>query len=251
MNLESETLRFAGRLGRVVRSVFDADALIRYERLRRHSLHAILPKLSRLAQNQRLITAKSLNVIYGLSRDHHSFDAPTLNWGFGLTEPQTTKALAHLLNRGPTHVRAKRITALLCAMKSPNIPTEGEARSAIVEAEISRIDLALKYKKEGAEKYTAVIVEAKFGHIITEGQLKKYRKVVNADRDIEFGQTDWVVLGIDESARRGLKGNQWNNWRFVSWRELWLRFEKLRPVEDDPNLTIFLKWLWKRIGLYS
>ncbi|MEJ8476914.1 PD-(D/E)XK nuclease family protein, partial [Roseibium algae] len=243
-SIEPETLHFVARLGRTVRSAFDADTLIRYELLRRHSLHAILPKLSRLAQNQVPITGESLNVIYGLSRDHHSFDAPTLDWGFNLTEPQATKTIAHLLNKGSGDVLALRIIAFLSAMKSPYVPTIGEARSAVVEAEVNRIDLVLKYQKEGSDKYSAVIIEAKFGHKITRGQLSKYTKIIKRDKSVDMASTEWVILGIDDNAMNGLKGRQWNKWRFVSWRGLWLRFEKARPIEDDPNLTIFLQWLW-------
>lgn len=256
-SLEPQTLQFVSQLGRTVRSPFDADVLIGYERRRRHYLLDVLPKLSSLARNQESIGSESLNVIYGLSKDHHSFDAPTLDWGFGLTEPQATKTIAHLLNKGSGDVRALRIIAFFRAMKSAYIPTAMEAQSAFVEAEKkgataklkkNRIDLVLKYKKEGGQKYSALIIEAKFDHMITESQLKNYREIVKADRSIEFKQTHWVILGFDYSAMMGLKGLQGNVWRFVAWRDLWLRFEKERPVEDDPNLTIFLKWLWRRIG---
>lgn len=248
-SLEPQTLQIVSKLGRDVRSPFDADVLIRYERLRRDYLLAILPKLSQLARNQGSIGSESLNAIYGLSKDHHSFDAPTLDWGFGLTEPQATKTIAHLLSKGSGDLRAERIIAFLEAVKSPHIPSILEAQTARVEAETNRIDLVLKYKKQGSKKFSAVIIEAKFDHIITEGQLKKYRRIVQADKDIEFKEAHWVILGFDYSAMSGLKGIQNNVWQFVAWRDLWLRFERERPRENDPNLTIFLNWLWHRISM--
>lgn len=246
-SLEPQTLQDVSRLGRTVRNQFDCAVLISYERRRRHYLIDVLPQLSGCARKRVETCRKGLNTIYGLARSDHSFDAPTIDWGIKLTEPNATRGIAHLLNRSSGDVRAKRVRAFFCAIKSRYVPTMVEARSAIVEAEKNRIDLILKYKKTGESKYLALIVEAKFEHIITEGQLSNYRQTIQADKHIDFKRTQWVILGPDVSSMRGLKGKQAKIWKFVAWQDLWLRFEKKRPVEDNPNLPIFLQWLWRRI----
>ncbi|AKI01292.1 PD-(D/E)XK nuclease superfamily [Hoeflea sp. IMCC20628] len=235
---------------RANRGAFDGAVLRRYDQRRTNFLLDKMAQLSALAQKQTPVDCKGLNAIYGLTKAHHSFDAPCLDWGFELTEPQATRTIAHLLNRGPDDVRAERLIAFYKALKSSDVPTLQEAKSAVVEAEVNRIDLMLKYQKTGKEKmYSALVIEAKFGHIITRGQLANYTKIVQKDRDIDNASTKLVVLGLDDSAMHGLKGRQWTNWRFVSWRDLWLRFERTRPAEDDPSLKIFLNWLWRRINL--
>lgn len=89
-------------------------------------------------------------------------------------------------------------------------------------------------------------IEAKFGHHLTEGQLSKYWKIL--DRRLSLENADCVVLGLTENAGKGRKGRQVKNWRLVTWRNLWLGFEKFRPAEDDPELSKFLHTLWRRIG---
>lgn len=230
---------------------FDADCLVWYEDFRRGIIHSQLPKLAELFDRRRIapLDWTPFDAVFGQLNPLHSFAAPRLDWGFQLTEPQATKTLAHFLNSGPAAMRGKRIQAFLKALKVPNAPncakTLGAAR---VMAEVDRIDLEIHLPLAEPQRFRPILIEAKFDHKLTRGQLSRYNRTRKRDKTLDMAAAHRVLLGLTEDARKGLKGRQASQWNFVSWAELWLRFEKLRPRENNSNLTIFLHTLWHRIG---
>ena len=87
-----------------------------------------------------------------------------------------------------------------------------------------------------------VLIEAKFGHKLTEGQLRAtYGNRKGYDRDCR-------IIGLTSAAGKGRRGKQTQLWRVVLWRDLWRRFEQRRPYEEDGQLATFMAWLWVRIG---
>ena len=216
---------------------------------RRNSMH----RHSALLSKQRLVrrahgeSRSALEGVFGEFRADHSFGVAPIDWGFRLGEAQATKALKHFLDKGPPDLRACRIKAFLTALGSENLPDCSLLKRASVHAEADRIDLEIHLPVENSPKLRPVIIEAKFGHRITEGQLSWYRQR-RAGREFDRDCADYVILGLTESAGKGRKGRQVDLWRLVTWRDLWLRFEKLRPSGDDPHLPLFLHTLWRRIG---
>ncbi len=183
--------------------------------------------------------------VFGSHKPHHSFSIPEFDWGIRLHEPQITKGLAALLNLGDTQIRTQRLLAFLKAFGVQNIQA-GDLVDATVHAEKvghnnCRIDILVDNiycQPDGDAK--AVIIEAKFGHKITKGQLSNYWNTVKYKKE-------GFILGLTEQAANGLTGRQSKLWKFISWRDMWLKFEKHRPDEHNPSLTFFMNTLWHRI----
>ncbi|MDE0270322.1 MAG: PD-(D/E)XK nuclease family protein [Gammaproteobacteria bacterium] len=153
-----------------------------------------------------------------------------------------TRGLAHLLGRGAGKLKAERIRAFLEALRIQDIPKDNRLlEQARVYSEKHRIDLEVRFHADdGARR--VVLVEAKFGHKLTKGQLSAYYTARQGyDRDCR-------IVGLTSDAGGGMHHKQVANWSVVLWRDLWRRFEKNRPHEADGQLAAFMAWLWQRIG---
>ena len=148
-----------------------------------------------------------------------------------------TRGLAHLLGRGSGSRKATRIRAFLQALRIPDIPADHLLEKAEVLSEADQIDLEVRFQKR------VVLVEAKFAHTLTKGQLSKYYEARKG-----YDSRDCRIVGLTRDAGRGRHYKQVNKWPVVLWRDLWLRFEKQRPYEADGQLATFMAWLWQRIG---
>lgn len=216
-----------------------------------HELGKKLVQHSRLLATSRAIprvdvSPTVLHAVFATDRPDHAFQQEPLRWGFGLTEPMATKTLARLLSAGHGEIRAKRIQAFLQALGLPKGCASLRALERCrIYAEQDHIDLKLHWKDD-AGLDVIVIIEAKFGHKVTKKQLRGYWesvRQVHARRPFAS-----VLLTLDDSARTALIGRQRTNWKQVDWRNFWLRFERLRPIEHDAALQMFLTTLWHRIG---
>lgn len=187
-----------------------------------------------------------LHAIFATDRPDHAFQQEPLRWGFGLTEPMATKTLARLLSAGYGEMRARRILAFMQAIGLPEGCASLQAleRCRIV-AEQDRIDLKLVWTDDAGQD-VVVIIEAKFGHKITKGQLSDYWAAVK--RTHKRPPLASILLTLDDSACKALKNKQRANWKQVDWRAFCLRFERLRPIEHDAALQMFLMTLWHRSG---
>lgn len=231
------------------RSSFDTSCIERFMELERETLHSQIPKIAgMLPKNRTDVPTKVLKNVFGDFHSSHSFSAPFLDWRMTLSEPTVTRTLADFLNEGSDELEARRIHAFLTALQVPELPELSTLAGCIVQAEVDRIDLEIWIPCSDTEHFRPVIVEAKFGHKITNGQLKKYTDARKNDTSLTFKDRHCVVLGLAPKAMKGVVGRQNNVWKFVAWRDLWLRFEKLRPRENNPSFNIFLRLLWHRIG---
>ena len=94
-----------------------------------------------------------------------------------LTEPQVTKAIAHFLQSEDPIAREGRIGALLSALSCRLEGGSGNARVS-TEAPVAgkrSIDLLVEWQ-DGRGFDRALVIEAKFGHDVTPGQLSAYRR---------------------------------------------------------------------------
>lgn len=228
------------------RCAFDPFCVLNHHRLSQRAVRhsELLAKVGAIWRSD--IEPAVMHAIFTTDRADHSFDQNPLDWGFGLTEPMATKTLARFLTAGSGEVRAKRIRAFLQAVGLPECCADLDSlqRCRIV-AEEDRIDLKLVWKND-AGRDVVVIIEAKFGHKITEGQLSGYRATVQ--RIHKCRPFASILLTLDDSVCSSLKGKQSALWRQVNWRDFWLRFERLRPVEHNLSLQMFLNTLWHRSG---
>lgn len=202
---------------------------------------------------QRLPNVEQSAHLFGLDRPDSSLMQPRLEWKMSLSERIATETLARLLNSGGAQVRAARIEAFLRALGLGDAELgidSGCLASAQVFSEVPaldgrRIDLKLMWR-DAQDRERVLVVEAKFEHVITKGQLECYKKTTQKQHGT--AEKYFLVLALDETAMH--LGSQSKNrvWRFCSWRDLWVRFEATRPVESNLNLQLFLHALWRRIG---
>ena len=231
-----------------VRATFDPGRLREYEATTRNPVLGALyaaPSLTR----PRTVALKQevLETLFGRFGPDHAFRAFTPEWGMKLTEPQTTRGLAHLLGRGTDELRARRIRAFLDALKVPNLPDDDVLEKADVLTEQDRIDIEIRFPSNLPERQQVVIIEAKFAYEITKGQLRDYRNArLNDPRFTD--ESHCRIIGLTPEAGRGRRGRQFDKWQVLLWRDVWLHFERGRPKEADPQLATFMAWLWRRIG---
>lgn len=190
--------------------------------------------------------------LFGLDRPDSSLMKPRLEWKMSLSERVVTETLCKLLNGGGPKVRALRIEAFLRALGFGNAELgsdTGGLASAQVFSEVPaldgrRIDLKIVWR-DVRNREQVLIVEAKFGHQIMDGQLRCYRDTTRKDHP--KAERYYLILALHEKKMLSVNGRD-GHWRFCSWRDMWLRFETTRPVENDLSLQLFLHALWYRIG---
>lgn len=168
----------------------------------------------------------------------HALGRSVPDWGITLTEPQATKGVAHLVQGRPARIRGLLDGLGISA-------TDKEIETAEVQAETSdRIDLLISL---GARR---IIVEAKFGHVVTVEQLSHYINAVRGREQLEDDRD--VLLLIDPETAPDLHDKQCGEWRVCSWAGLLLAFERVlakAPSEsDDDDFRLFRRLLWERIG---
>ena len=230
-----------------VRTAFDPECLAAHEAMTRSRVLGALRLAPSLTQPRTVdLNQDVLEIVFGSFGPDHAFHSFTPDWGIELSEPQATRGLAYLLGRGSGKLRAARIRAFLEALKVPNLPDDGILERAKVLAEQDRIDLEIRFPAAPNDRLRVVIVEAKFRHQLTEGQLRSYRNARLNDAFVP--EPDCRIVGLTPEAGRGRRGRQIHQWPVLPWRDVWLQFEKRRPRETDAQLATFMSWLWHRIG---
>lgn len=202
---------------------------------------------------------QAMEGVFGFHLAHHFFHAAPLGWvtRIWLTEPQVTKAIAHLLHSEDPVTRGGRVQALLSALGSRMEGVPGKAgvtAEALVAGQQQRMDLLVEWQdRRGFDR--AAVVEAKFGHGVTPGQLPAYRghllRIERRYRRAEHcGGPEPEFLFVVSPDRRksddlALARNK--QWRWKSWRSLLLAYDRfLDPQHDDEEFRRFRRTLWDR-----
>jgi hypothetical protein len=187
---------------------------------------------------------------------------PKNKLGFSATEPQITKGIVHFINPdnyGKTGVlRLKTFLHALLYKQSKYdvlIKSLEDAHSFTVEAEKSvkngkRIDIFVGWNPQGKDKYKyGLIIEAKFGHKVTIGQLSSYReyakKLINNDNDNDNDNDIALIL----LTLNGKPSNRNKEWHPVQWFTLMSRWErKLCKLNNcDTDFNNFRRFVWNKI----
>ena len=221
---------------------FDRQCLLNHDAVARSRILEAIRTQPLLIRPCRVeIGTVALERVFGKFRTSHAFVALRPDWGIRLTEPMATRGLAHLLGRGPRSLKAQRLRAFLEALRIPDIPADPLLEQAEVRSEADRIDLEVRFQSAQGKAHV-VLVEAKFGHKLTEGQLSTYNEARKS-----YDHRDFRIVGLTPDAGKGRSPAEEKEWHVVLWRDLWLRFEKRRPCEADGQLATFMAWLWQRI----
>ena len=206
----------------------------------------------------------ALDRVFGLGLPHHFLHAAPLGWLLEerLTERQITKGFAHLLNAGGGATRTGRIRALLRALGSDLGDSDSDLHEAWATAEAPanrrRIDLLIEWT-DGSGCNRGAVIEAKFEHHVTAGQLPTYRSRLGRierdyRREAQCIQPERPLLFIvspllDRKVRRALSQQRNTDWRWMSWRSLLLAYDRvLHHDHDDETFREFRRTLWDRAG---
>ena len=222
----------------------------------------------RPAPRERAWSPGSLRNLIGLRDDEPAAEA---NHGLlfqgidflpNLTEPQVTKALAAALD-APTEPerRRERIMDFLVALGSPEEIRDGlfcdaAASYPRIEAEWNTRycveDGIERRRKQGALDLVLwgpnrdgavpmVVVEAKFGHQVTDGQLENYTRWVERNTG-SYSRVDKVILSVHGGRK---EQNRSEGWRNVSWFSLIRRWEE-QSSEDCTSLRLVKSIIWEK-----
>ena len=178
--------------------------------------------------------------------------------GFDATEPQITKGIAKFLDPanhgkiGETRLKAFLLALLEGRSKNESLKASLEqAHSFSIQAEKPipnnnrRIDIFIGWNpldsKETEYFEHGLIIEAKFGHKITAGQLPDYKQhakkiLANVENTALF----LLTLSGTASVRN-------KDWQPVQWLTLMSRWERSLN-DDDVDFTQFRRFIWKKIG---
>lgn len=129
---------------------------------------------------------------------------------------------------------------------SRRIATSGIATCEAV-AEEARVDLIVQAVTTDGDTI-GVVVEAKFGHHLTRGQLPAARRHA-ATRGLTADNAAFIVVLPDVrnvgNAVFGKSGNR--QWRAVSWWSLLTGIEaEIMPLADDRSYQAFRHTIWRQ-----
>ncbi len=221
----------------------------------RRSGNAVLRSIraTDFARSAPVADPSSIHRLFQFDEADHAFDEPAHVWA-NFREPQLTAGLAHFLGRGPSAVSRERIrsflvAALRCAGRqslSERIAVCGIATGEAV-AEEARVDLIVQVVTTDGDT-VGVVIEAKFGHHLTRGQLPAARRHA-ATRGLADDNTAFLVVLPDTedvgSAVFSKPGNR--RWQAVSWWNLLTRVEaSLGAAEDDRSFRAFRHTIWRQ-----
>lgn len=176
--------------------------------------------------------------------------------GFSLLEPQASTGIAHFCQgEGDLGLKKRRCIAAVRALlpteteDTPIMASLAEGRLFEVEAEAAvgdtgrRIDWIVRWKHDLKGKF-CVVIEMKYGHVVTSGQLQAY-----CQHGIRHATTPEEHLRLILLTRDGTVSHNNPHWRPVSWMNFLRRWEKELQRLDDTALLfgVFRYQLWARI----
>lgn len=230
---------------------FDRDLLIRIGKRVRPKINQFILEQGYQAPSWETASQR-LDDIFGYTRTSgHFFRADPIDWT-KFSEPQVTGGLVHFLTESGIGegILQLRFKAVLTAFGIPS-PTRFTHMRADAELPVNgkRIDIYLEWKNEEGVFGNAVI-EAKFGHKLTPGQLSEYRKYAIRMSKHHGGSDVDIHLIVLAPIRRSsslapLKRN--SDWRFTSWSTWLMQLgHSLNEAAISPEFARYLRTVWLR-----
>lgn len=194
---------------------------------------------------------------FGADRADSAYRAPWLDWSIKMDEPDITRTIARVLQAGPPAYRHRNVRSFLLALGVEEDFLEGDLAQCTIQAERlinkkgvtsgPRIDLEFCWKS-ACNIDRLVVVEAKLNAPLTPIQLSAYYMAHHVKRARDQNGLKAIVLGLRPSVMDRAQATQRKLWSFCSWRDLLLRYEKLRPEGASETSLIYLHTLWRRVG---
>ena len=193
----------------------------------------------------------------------HPFASSAMRAEYKLREPDITRALAGLMGSAAGHQGARRAIGILRLLtdgprtaairaaitdrirptvtaEHPVAPPQRGAPADAPAGMARRIDLLFEWPHGHDGQRAVVVVEAKLGAVVSEGQLAAYR--AEARRRARGGPVGLVLLtGWADAAER-----RYPAWAAVRWFALLRRWETVLAAagDDDPEFTRVRAHLW-------
>jgi hypothetical protein len=189
---------------------------------------------------------ETLNSVFGIGSSNHCFAASPHLWA-RFHEPQITGGLAHFLGSSHNRIGRSRAIACLKAVWGARAPSQLEDVNHIeVKAEEGRIDLSIMAIAPDGRRIGTVI-EAKFGHKLTKGQLSKYVSATRKQVGIDVDRCLFVVVAPFQTPHISAHLSRRRRWEFLSWWRFLSKIEEHLPAEaDDAEFRQFRRTIWKR-----
>nr|WP_319514940.1 hypothetical protein [uncultured Cohaesibacter sp.] len=189
----------------------------------------------------------------------NAYSTPCPSWGFLPTEPQITKGWAYFISDGLTDSEKRLVVSHFCnsmcrssGLYGPAICVEGAYDIEVRSEEPSGakfIDLFISWKDIN-EKQDGFIVELKFDHKLTNGQLPCYRRLAKSMFYQGLNNRLFVIEPRTRtSTLRSLRNNK--DWRLTNWDAFLREFERNLPSvgSDHRNqkFAAFRRIIWEKI----
>lgn len=230
---------------------FERDALLTCLRLNGNPAAAVRTGLPAIPPPVWQQGADALSNLFGLDRPNHCFAAAPHPWA-RFHEPQITGGFAHFINTRAPRQRLARAVAFVkaaaaCAGKDVAAIDAFGPIAAYCVAEENRTDILIELRR-GEDRLGAVL-EAKFGHRLTQGQLPKALKHARDIRALSMDQSVLLVVAPDVTVLDGrvLRQNHRYGWRATSWWALLDQLERFTaPADDCCDYRRFRRTVWHR-----
>ncbi|MBL8500802.1 MAG: PD-(D/E)XK nuclease family protein [Nitrosomonas sp.] len=219
--------------------------------LTRKSIRQINSQFKLRDLNQNIV--QKFEDVFGHLNSYHPFHYQR-SLGFSATEQQITKGISYFIDPSAQgEIGMKRLIAwvqsilashthsnlILQSLKSENM------RSLAVFAEYpvsgqGRADLLIRWSNSGNN--FAVIVEAKFDHHVTTGQLSEYRKQLK--KLVSESQYGALVL-LTKSGEKAPLSNK--DWHPKAWFTVMSSWECLLNDDEDLGFSLFRQFIWSKL----
>ncbi len=219
-------------LSKVPRKNWDSGPVSWYFDLLTDRVTSAMPSLAAMPVHPWSELKQKVKRFYGdIESPRHAFSVEPLDWGRRLLERQVTETLCNYLDPKTDSHAATRCAVFLQTLfdlsgASPIDTAKADRTGLRIVAEhritwrkkLRRIDLLIEMMQEGRRQ--ATVVEFKFEHHATEGQLNDIEKWTNKKYD------EWSLFFIapDISAQKNIQ-DQYRNWKVLSWHTLLRRLE--------------------------
>jgi hypothetical protein len=186
--------------------------------------------------------------LFGVLDHNHPF-ATLRPMGFRVTEPQITQGLMYFLDPSKQGYAGKQrfvlfLHTLLRHTVYEHLLENLDLKTIIVhrvKSELAikkkRADIFLEWENNG--QHFGVLIEAKFSHQVTSGQLPAYKQYLHKD----FKDRCALIL----LTLKGNRSRRNRDWQPKSWFSLMTQWEKELMNDNDTGFAVLRQLIWNKL----